>query len=122
MIDVVIAVLLWLLGSALMRALEARSSEEPPEDHAEINMRDVPDGVILVVKIYMEQVGEWWYGWFHNEDGSEVFIGQGDTYDTALNNCRERIFERAPRDKVKFIFEMKHANSTIQNEVERQSS
>jgi hypothetical protein len=46
---------------------------------------------IALVQIKMEQINGWWYGFYHSADGSEMFVAQGNTYDEAVANCRERL-------------------------------
>lgn len=98
----------WLLGSFVLRVI-TRVNED--DDTTEQSTPDRP----LSMTIQMEQFKGYWYGWFNNDDGSEVFISQGSTYDEAINNCKLRVMEKNPDLPLKFNFEMKNANTAVQN-------
>ena len=101
----------WAMGSFLL-SLTARETSLSADTE---DVDDLPPNAVVVMDIQLEEVKGWWYGWFHNSDGSETFIGQGTTYDEAINNCRERIREQHPDLKLKYNFEMKNANTTVQS-------
>lgn len=100
----------WAIGSFLLSMTSRRSVDESVDD-----IRDIPPNSIVEMTIQMEEFKGWWYGWFCSDSGSETFIGQGTTYDDALNNCRKIMQERYPDLKLKYNFEMKNANTTVQN-------
>ena len=100
----------WMIGSFLVRNV-MRSDERPDRIPAD----QLPPGTPLRMTIHMEEIKGWWYGWFHNDNGTEVFISQGETYDVALNNCKSRVNEKNPDVKVDITFEMKNASPTVQN-------
>lgn len=116
MLDIIIACFIgWLIGSFIVRRLSANSYEDDDDEGDEL-VTDLPPGSTVNMVIHMEEVKGWWYGWFIGENGSETFISQGETYDAALNNCKQRVTEKNPSLNVKFTFEMfKNANATVQN-------
>ena len=101
-------VLGWAIGSFLLALL--RATHDDGEDEVSVSPNQFTG-----TTIYMEEVKGWWYGWSKEEGGPEVFIGQGTSYDEALNNCKQRIQEQHPDLKLKYTFEMKNASTTVQN-------
>jgi hypothetical protein len=104
----------WTVGSFLLRLLMSTAEHEQRMPII-ITPDNIPPDAIVVMTVHMEQIGEWWYGWFQNEDGTETFVSQGRSYDDALNNCKQRVQERNPGLRVKYIFEMKNASTAVQN-------
>lgn len=103
---------MWMVGSFVLRSLFGGLQQNTP---TRIHIDQLPTNAVVDITIHMEQIKGWWYGWFCNEDGTETFVSQGTTYDDALNNCKQRVQERNPQLKVRYNFEMKNANTTIQD-------
>lgn len=101
----------WMIGSFIVRGMIPHDQDRDEKTY----IGHFPPGTRMAMTIHMEEMNGWWYGWFYNDDGTEVFVAQGTTYENALNNCKSRVLEKNSELNVSFIFEMKNANTTVQN-------
>lgn len=114
MLDAIITGLItWVIASFVIRVFLLATQRSGEESSTNLSMPSAKKHVRI--KIHMEEINGWWYGWFQNSDGSEAFVSQGTSYDAALNNCTSTINERNPDLSVNIIFEMKNAISPVQN-------
>lgn len=78
----------------------------PPSMVDEQSVTTQPKFVLLQLEV--ECIKGMWYGWVLNEEEGPVFAGQGESYEEAVSNCRERIQEKNPEYKIVFKFVMKY--------------
>lgn len=58
---------------------------------------------INIVKLKMECINGWWYGFYTpSKGGSEMFVAQGTTYEEAVANCKERLNNTKHNFKLEF--------------------
>lgn len=78
---------------------------QDPDDE---EIRDIKEHLartrVALVQIKMEQINGWWYGFYHSPDGGEMFVAQGNTYDEAVANCRERLKDSSVLKNLKVEF------------------
>lgn len=43
------------------------------------------------VRVRMEEHNNCWYGYYHQKNGGEIFVAQGNTFEEAVKNCTERL-------------------------------
>jgi len=68
---------------------------------------------VIVVKLKMEMINGWWYGFYTPPHGTgETFVAQGPTYDEAIANCKERLSTDKHTFKIEFE---KNETKSIQN-------
>jgi hypothetical protein len=58
---------------------------------SEDDNEELPTQRMADVIVKMEQHNNCWYGYYHQKNGGEVFVAQGNTFDEAVANCRERL-------------------------------
>ncbi len=60
---------------------------------------------LVVVKVKMEQINGWWYGFYPTKEGGELFVAQGTTFEEAVENCKQRLQSEVLDKKTKLIFD-----------------
>jgi len=53
-------------------------------------------GDSYVIKVRMEQINGWWYGYLCTPGGQESFLGQGVTQEAAVATCKQRLDAISP--------------------------
>ena len=106
-LDVVLFILGWIVFNRLMSGSARRPERiEDPDDIPE----DIPEPEevkpqLAVIKINVEQINGWWYGFHTNSKGDEMFIAQGTTYEEAIANCKVRLQEKISLEDIDLAFQ-----------------
>lgn len=66
---------------------------------------DLPVKQMAHVRVRMEEFNNCWYGYYHPKNGGEIFVAQGNTFDEAVENCRERLNSKDAPYQFKLHFE-----------------
>ena len=81
------AVIVWVVMKIILGGMmESSLDEERPKDIRQHIEQNRPS----VVVIRMEQIKDWWYG-FYASSGGDIFVAQGTTFEEAVENCKERL-------------------------------
>jgi hypothetical protein len=59
---------------------------------------------VAVIKVKMEEMNGWWYGFYETKNGGELFVAQGTTYEEAVENCRVRLQEGTILKDTELVF------------------
>ncbi len=84
--------------AAAQEGVSQEDEKEQIEDHLKKNKP------LVVVKIKMEQINGWWYGFYPTKEGGELFVAQGTTFEEAVENCKQRLQSEILDKKTKLIF------------------
>lgn len=114
MIETLIYILIgWMIMQIVLGVTSAvhqiddvkEEDKEEIEDHLKKN-------AVTIVKIKMEHINGWWYGFYPTKQGGELFVAQGTTYDEAIENCRQRLESDILKNKTRLVFQ-KNETSTV---------
>ena len=102
MIETIIYILIfWIVLRAVANIFA--NANAPVEEEEEDIYKHLERKKVVDVKLKMENINGWWYGFYTPPSGNgEIFVAQGTTHEEAVANCKERLSTAKHTFKLEF--------------------